>query len=47
MHLLTDDKSKMGHLDEIRFSEEKIELYVPMEYTRNNRNLGDKNRCSG
>jgi len=29
MHLITKDKSKMGHLDEARFSKGKIMLYLP------------------
>jgi len=28
-HLLTDDKSAMGHLDEVEFAEGQMELYLP------------------
>jgi acetolactate decarboxylase len=29
MHLITTDKSRMGHCDEMKFDPKKIKLYLP------------------
>lgn len=31
MHLITTDKTKMGHLDNVTFEKEKMKLYLPKE----------------
>lgn len=31
MHLMTDDKTQMGHLDEVVFKQGKVKLYLPAE----------------
>jgi acetolactate decarboxylase len=31
MHLITEDRSKMGHLDKVEFKDGEVELYLPLK----------------